>query len=85
MDPDRLFLQGRKERKVIELIVQHLSMVQRCVKELKQMLSSLEQMNSLLVRNQAEIVSKFEGVADDLQAEPWHWAETSMAVGSKQK
>ncbi len=66
---NKFALHGRKERKVIDLVAQHLSMVQRCVKELKQMLNSLEQMNWPLVRDQAEIVSKFEGMADDLHRE----------------
>jgi len=41
-------------------------MVQRCAKELKNMISSVEQMNWALVKSQAEIVSRYESIADDL-------------------
>ena len=65
----KLELQGRKEKKVIDLISQHLSMAQRCVRELGHMVSSMEQMNWRLVKEQAEIVSKYESMADDLHRE----------------
>jgi len=44
-------------------------MVQRCAKELKQIISSVEQMNWVLVKDQAEIVSRYESMADDLHRE----------------
>lgn len=60
---------GRKEKRVLDLIAQHLAMVQRCARELKNMISSVEQMNWTLVKSQAEIVSKYESMADDLHRE----------------
>ncbi len=43
-------LGGKREKRVLDLITQHLAMVQRCARELKQMISSLEQMNWVLKR-----------------------------------
>ena len=62
-------LGSKRERRVLDLIAEHLEMVQRCVKELKNMISAVEQMNWTLVRDQAEIVSRFESMADDLHRE----------------
>jgi predicted phosphate transport protein (TIGR00153 family) len=59
-------LGGKKEKRVLDLIAEHLAMVQRCAKELKNMISSVEQMNWALVKSQAEIVSRYESMADDL-------------------
>ena len=59
-------LGGKKEKRVLDLIAEHLVMVQRCARELKHMISSVEQMNWALVKSQAEIVSKYESMADDL-------------------
>ena len=44
-------------------------MVQRCAMELKNVISSVEQLNWALVKRQAEIVSKYESMADDLHRE----------------
>jgi predicted phosphate transport protein (TIGR00153 family) len=60
---------SKREKKVLDLIAQHLAMVQRCAKELKNMISSVEQMNWNLVRSQAEIISRYESMADDLHRE----------------
>lgn len=62
-------LGGRREKRVLDLITEHLAMVRRCAKELKQMISSVEQMNWTLVRDQAEIVSRYESMADDIHRE----------------
>lgn len=59
-------LGGKREKRVLDLIAEHLAMVQRCAKELKNMISSVEHMNWALVKSQAEIVSRYEGMADDL-------------------
>lgn len=59
-------LGGKKEKRVLDLIAEHLAMVQRCSRELKNMISSVEQMNWALVKSQAEIVSRYESMADDL-------------------
>jgi predicted phosphate transport protein (TIGR00153 family) len=60
---------SKREKKVLDLIAQHLAMVQRCAKELKNMISSVEEMNWNLVRSQAEIISRYESMADDLHRE----------------
>lgn len=62
-------LGGRKERRVLDLIAEHLSMVQRCVREIRKIVDSIEQANWALVRDQAEIVSRYEKMADDLHRE----------------
>ena len=62
-------LGSKREKRVLDLIAEHLEMVQRCAKELKNMISAVEQMNWTLVRDQAEIVSRFESMADDLHRE----------------
>ncbi len=59
-------LGGKREKRVLDLIAEHLAMVQRCATELKNMISSVEQMNWPLVQSQAEIVSRYESMADDL-------------------
>jgi predicted phosphate transport protein (TIGR00153 family) len=59
-------LGGKREKRVLDLIAEHLAMVQRCAKELNNMISSVEQMNWALVKSQAEIVSRYESMADDL-------------------
>ena len=60
---------SRREKRVLDLIAEHLAMVQRCAMELKNMISSVEQMNWSLVKRQAEIVSRYESMADDLHRE----------------
>jgi len=65
----RFTLGGKREKRVLDLISQHLAMVQRCGKELEQMISSIEQMNWVLVKDQAEIISRYESMADDLHRE----------------
>jgi predicted phosphate transport protein (TIGR00153 family) len=60
---------GKREKRVLDLITEHLEMVQRCAKELEKMINAVEQMNWTLVRDQAEIVSRFESMADDLHRE----------------
>jgi predicted phosphate transport protein (TIGR00153 family) len=60
---------SKREKRVLDLIAEHLAMVQRCTKELKNMISSVEQMNWALVKDQAEIVSRYESMADDLHRE----------------
>jgi len=60
---------SKREKRVLNLIAEHLAMVQRCAKELKNMISSVEQMNWALVKGQAEIVSRYESMADDLHRE----------------
>jgi len=60
---------SKREKRVLDLIAEHLAMVQRCAMELKNMISSVEQMNWALVKRQAEIVSKYESMADDLHRE----------------
>jgi predicted phosphate transport protein (TIGR00153 family) len=60
---------SKREKRILDLIAQHLAMVQRCAKELKNMISSVEQMNWNLVKSQAEIVSEYESMADDLHRE----------------
>jgi predicted phosphate transport protein (TIGR00153 family) len=60
---------SKREKRVLDLIAEHLAMVQRCAKELKNMISSAEQMNWALVRSQSEIVSKYESMADDIHRE----------------
>lgn len=62
-------LGGKRERRVLDLITEHLSIVQKCAKELRQMISSVEKMNWALVKDQAEIVSRYEEMADDLHRE----------------
>ncbi len=62
-------LGGRKEKRVLDLITEHLAIVRKCAKELKSMISSVEQMNWVLVKDQAEIVSRYESMADDLHRE----------------
>jgi len=62
-------LGSKREKRVLDLIAEHLEMVQRCAKELKNIISAVEQMNWTLVRDQAEIVSRFESMADDLHRE----------------
>jgi len=44
-------------------------MVHKCVRELKQMIYSAERMNWPLVKQQAETVSRYEEMADDLHRE----------------
>jgi predicted phosphate transport protein (TIGR00153 family) len=60
---------SKREKRVLDLIAEHLAMVQRCAKELKNMISSAEQMNWALVKSQSEIVSKYESMADDIHRE----------------
>jgi predicted phosphate transport protein (TIGR00153 family) len=60
---------SKREKRVLDLIAEHLAMVQRCAKELKNMISSVEQMNWALVKSQSEIVSRYESMADDLHRE----------------
>jgi len=60
---------SKREKRVLDLIAQHLAMVQRCAKELKNMISSVEEMNWNLVKSQAEIISRYESMADDLHRE----------------
>jgi len=60
---------SKREKRVLDLVAQHLAMVQRCAKELKNMISSVEQMNWHLVKSQAEIISRYESMADDLHRE----------------
>jgi len=62
-------LSGRREKRVIDLIGEHLAIVRKCAKELANMISSLEQMNWVLVKDQSEIVSTYERMADDLHKE----------------
>ena len=62
-------LGSKRERKVLDLIAEHLAVVQKCAKELKIMINSVEQMNWVLVKDQAEIVSRYESMADDLHRE----------------
>jgi len=62
-------LSGRRERRVIDLIGEHLAIVRKCAKELANMISSVEQMNWVLVKDQSEIVSTYERMADDLHRE----------------
>jgi len=59
-------LGDKREKRVLDLIAEHLAMVQRCARELKNMVSSVEQMNWPLVKSQAEIVSRYESMADDI-------------------
>lgn len=44
-------------------------MVKKCVRELKQMIASVEEMNWALVKDQAEILSRYEEMADDIHRE----------------
>jgi predicted phosphate transport protein (TIGR00153 family) len=60
---------SKREKRVLDLIAEHLAMVQRCAKEVKNMISSVEQMNWALVGSQAEVVSRYESMADDLHRE----------------
>jgi predicted phosphate transport protein (TIGR00153 family) len=60
---------SKREKRVLDLIAEHLEMVQRCARELKNMIDSVEQMNWALVKSQSEIVSKYESMADDLHRE----------------
>ena len=60
---------SKREKRVLDLIAEHLAMVQRCAKELTNMISSVEQMNWALVKSQSDIVSKYESMADDLHRE----------------
>jgi len=60
---------SKREKRVLDLIAEHLAMVQRCAKELKNMVSAVEQMNWVLVKSQSEIVSRYESMADDLHRE----------------
>ena len=60
---------SKREKRVLDLIGEHLAVVQRCSKELKKMISSVEQMNWALAKGQAEIISKYESMADDLHRE----------------
>ena len=62
-------LGSKREKKVLDLIAEHLAVVQKCAKELKSMINSVEQMNWVLVKDQAEIVSRYESMADDLHRE----------------
>ena len=62
-------LGSKREKRVLDLIAEHLEIVQRCVRELKNIISAIEQTNWALVRDQAEIVSRFESMADDLHRE----------------
>lgn len=62
-------LGGKKEKRVLDLVAEHLAMVQKCAKELKQMTSSLEHMNWVLVKDQTEIISRYEKMADDIHRE----------------
>jgi predicted phosphate transport protein (TIGR00153 family) len=67
---DRGFrLVGKREKRVLALITDHLAMVRKCCEELKRMMASLELMNWALVRDQSEILSRYEGMADDLHRE----------------
>jgi predicted phosphate transport protein (TIGR00153 family) len=76
---------SKREKRVLDLIAQHLAMVQRCAKELKNMISSAEQMNWALVRSQAEIVSKYESMADDLHREAViHIAQGAFFAGMRE-
>lgn len=59
-------LGGKREKRVLDLVAEHLAMVQRCAAELKNMISSVEQVNWALIQSQAEIVSRYESMADDL-------------------
>jgi predicted phosphate transport protein (TIGR00153 family) len=60
---------SKSEKRVLDIIAEHLAMVQRCAKELKNMISSAEQMNWALIKSQSEIVSKYESMADDIHRE----------------
>jgi predicted phosphate transport protein (TIGR00153 family) len=60
---------SKREKRVLDLIAEHLAMVQRCAKELKNMVDSVEQKNWVLVKSQSEIVSRYESMADDLHRE----------------
>jgi predicted phosphate transport protein (TIGR00153 family) len=60
---------SKREKRVLDLIAEHLAMVQRCANELKNMVDSVEQMNWVLVKSQSEIVSRYESMADDLHRE----------------
>lgn len=62
-------LSGKREKRVIDLIGEHLAIVRKCAKELTHMVSSVEQMNWVLVKDQSEIVSTYERMADDLHRE----------------
>jgi len=62
-------LSGKREKRVIDLIGEHLATVRKCAKELTHMVSSVEQMNWVLVKDQSEIVSTYERMADDLHRE----------------
>jgi predicted phosphate transport protein (TIGR00153 family) len=62
-------LGSKRERKVLDLIAEHLAIVQKCARELKNMINSVELMNWVLVKDQAEIVSRYESMADDLHRE----------------
>jgi len=64
-----LRLGSKREKRVLDLIAEHLAVVQKCAGELKNMINSVEQMNWVLVNNQAEIVSRYESMADDLHRE----------------
>jgi len=59
-------LSGGREKRVIDLIGEHLAVARKCAKELAEMLSSVEQMNWVLVKDQSEIISRYERMADDL-------------------
>jgi len=60
---------GKKEKRVLDLVAEHLAIVQKCAKELKQIVSSMEHMNWVLVKTQAETVSRYEKMADDIHRE----------------
>jgi len=62
-------LGARGEKKVLDLIVEHPVEARRCSREPKQVVSSVEQLNWTLVRDQAEIISRYESMADDLHRE----------------
>lgn len=62
-------LGSKREKRVLDLIAEHLAVVQKCARELKNMINSVEQMNWVLVKDQAEIVSRYESMADDLHRE----------------
>lgn len=62
-------LRGKREKRVLDLVAEHLATVQRCSRELKQMIGSVEKMNWTLVKGQAEIISRYESMADDTHRE----------------
>lgn len=62
-------LAGRKEREVLRLFDEHMEMVLKTVRGLKQVIHSAQHDDWTLVETQAEIVARYETLADDVHRE----------------